>query len=79
VNTEQLKIMIQHIATKPELIPALHYHFIDGLSVYASERKAGLGDGTLGQKVRRFNKELEYIERFNKAAHINEDQMDLGV
>jgi transposase len=79
VTTEQLKEMIGHITTKPQFVPALQYHFVDGLSVYEAEKRAGLSKNSLQKKVDRFNKELAYIKRFNKAAHVHEEQYELGV
>ncbi|HIF9347057.1 TPA: hypothetical protein ACX6RX_003168 [Photobacterium damselae] len=77
VNAFQLDVLTKHITTKSDIKAALHYHIIDGLTMYAAEKKAGIPFNSLRNKVVRIKKELNYINEFNKVSEKKEYQYTL--
>ncbi|UTM60451.1 hypothetical protein L4174_024005 (plasmid) [Photobacterium sp. CCB-ST2H9] len=67
-NPDQLLIISKHLGTRDDIANALSLYFIDGLSMYAAEKSAGIPKNTLRKKIKRIEKELAYIERFNQAS-----------
>ncbi|WP_413113400.1 hypothetical protein [Thaumasiovibrio sp. DFM-14] len=79
ITLEELNVITGHLSTKPEIADALRYHLIDGMSMYGAEQKAGATSNSLAAKVRRVEKELRYIQRFNEAGLKLEQQYRINM